>query len=506
MKAFLMSCEAYLHSPTAEKCESLSQILNSLKASEEDIPALTTLVSSASHARLKLMAFLRLSLLNILPKELQMLWNIDEKQSQSLLDAELKQARFPIVDSQGKALMAELYICGFEEQTPRAISLLPQAQKAAQELANSCDCSFLICFSDDFEGDSWLCAALAALRSEHASKLKNLAFTGSVDRHRKLCQADQLEVKNKVAKEHGLRLISSLNSIQELDFLLNAKVLPLAVVQTSTDRSLANEWLSHMERAIKEQFPDFNLAATIQMGGIQAEDLLIFYEGKMPFEAELWKHFLRSQVKNRFDYLQSQFPAATLLFWYAGMISSLQFGIGVIFGFKRPICICHWDSSLQKYLPMIKLFGKTQARILKNVEIKTDELHYLSYETSQLKEQQATLAMIIYLGSHNPVAAAKQHAKTIYHTDSTLIISLKESQGQLQNQDDWLRVAREINSLLNQLKQKHHWQKLLIYQSAPAAVCMALGIALGHFVNAEIMHFQAANDPEYKAMYNLMEL
>ncbi len=504
MKAFLLAVEAYFQDPVEEKCQSLAGVISRLTVGNEDLPALLKLIRRAAHARLRLLAFLTLRQAGKMPAELQQLWNLDDIQLQSLLEGEYKQARFPIVNPQGEALMAELFIFTFEAEQPRAICLNPAAADAAQELADMCGCSFLIGFDEDFEGKSWLCAALAALRCKDQAKLDLLAFTGVLDANGRLIQAENLEAKRRIAEQYGLRLISSLKSLQELDFLLGEEHLPLPLIQSATDKAVALDRLAHMETAIRSANPHFNLAATLEMGGLQAEDLLIFHEGQIPFEPEYWQEYLQTNVKHKFDWLQSRFPAPCLI-WCAGMITSMQFAIGAYFGFKRPICICHWDPTQQKYLPLIQLYGETSTRILKNVQLQPADFRYINYETEALEGEPSTVALIIYLASHNPIGEARHHAKTVRNTEATVIITLKSGQGQLQNDDDWLLVAREIYSLINHLKKDHLLQKMLIYQSAPAAVCMALGIALGHFLDIEIMHYDASSDPKYQAMYNLMD-
>lgn len=504
MNPFLLSYEAYSQDPVDGKGRSLAVVISGHKVEDEDIPALLKLIQSAPHARLRLMAFIALRQAGKIAPELQQLWNLEAAQIKSLIEAEHRQARFPIVNPHDEALMAELFIFTFEAETPRAICLYPAAADAAQELANICNCSFLIGFSENFEGNSWLCAAAAALKCKDPAKLRPLAFTGELDASGNLHRAGYLDAKRQAAEKHGLRLISSIKSLQELDFLLNEPTLPLPVIQTAVKSGLATEWLDWMEAAIRAENPHFNLDAVMEMGGLQAEDLLIFHEGYIPFEPEFWQEYLQANVKHKFDYLQSRFPSPCLI-WYAGMISSMQFAIGVSFGFKRPICICHWDSTQQKYLPMIKIYGETPVRTLKNVNISPRDLRYIDYETIDLRKEQSTVALIIYLASHNPISEARHHAKTVRNTEATIIISLKSGQGQLQNDDDWLLVVREIYSLINHLKNDHNWQKMLIYPSAPAAVCMALGIALGHFWDIEIMHYNGGSVPKYKAMYNLMD-
>ena len=85
-----------------------------------------------------------------------------------------------------------------------------------------------------------------------------------------------------------------------------------------------------------------------------------------------------------------------------------------------------------------------------------------------------------------------------------LFVQLKKGQGQITFESDWLRIVQETNSLLNHLKQLYHWNRTHIFQTSPNAICMALGIALGHFVPATVYHYQPqSSTTSYQGMYEL---
>jgi len=51
----------------------------------------------------------------------------------------------------------------------------------------------------------------------------------------------------------------------------------------------------------------------------------------------------------------------------------------------------------------------------------------------------------------------------------------------METSQNWLPYLQEINSALNTARQEYHWERIHLFQTAPTALCMALGIAVGHF-------------------------
>jgi hypothetical protein len=132
------------------------------------------------------------------------------------------------------------------------------------------------------------------------------------------------------------------------------------------------------------------------------------------------------------------------------MLSSLQFGIGAIFGFNRPIYICHWEPTNQQYLPVFRLYRPNNARILKNVSFDPHSFTHIKYEINAPSCQMKDLALILYFGSHNPYQEVISYFKPFILIRHSFHL-FKE----VRTNQSWTRLAeivQETNSLLNYLK------------------------------------------------------
>jgi len=493
---------AYLNEGNDLLKNKIVDYLNSNNFSEEDWSSITHLLFNPYSNTVSALAWLALIANSHQEEELAKSFDLNPGQFSELFQSRLRKASFPVVDQQSNGILAEVLIFPFSSTESRAICFNKIYAEQANILAQLTRRSFLMVFTEDFVGDSWMAATAAALIADNPDELSDFCFTGAVNESGKIMPPAQLTEKKQCCEACGKKLITSVKSLEELDFWLNSSELPVPVVQSSGTPDKKSSWLLKMEAAIQKEYPLFNLQALFEFTGLNEDDLSIFKEGDFPFIPKEWQTFLGSI--DHFDRVEQKLSSRKALFWYAGMLSSLQFGIGAIFGFNRPIYICHWEPTNQEYLPVFRLYRPNNARILKNVSFDPHSFTHIKYEINAPSCQMKDLALILYFGSHNPYQEVISYFKPLFPDSGTLFIYLKESQGQINLDSDWLRIVQETNSLLNYLKNSYHWQRLHIFQSSPNAICMALGIALGHFTPATIYHYQPQAEREhYKGMYDL---
>ncbi len=493
---------AYLKEGTELLKNKILDYLNTNNFSEEDWLPIIDLLFNPYSNKVSAFAWLALIAKSHQDSDLAKRLDLNPGQFAEVFQSRIRKAYFPIIDTQSNGILAEVLIFPFSSTEFRAICFNKNYLEPATILAQLTGKSFLMVFTEDFVGDSWMAATSAALIADNPDDLKDFCFSGAVNESGKILSPAQLTEKKQCCEVYGKRLITAVKSIEELEFWLNSCELPVPLVQSSGTPDKKSSWLLKMEAAIQKEYPLFNLQALFEFTGLNVECLSIFKEGDFPFIPEVWQAFLGGI--DHFDRVEQKLGTRKAIFWYAGMLSSLQFGIGAIFGFNRPIYICHWEVSNQEYLPVFRLYRPNNARVLKNVSFDPHSFTHIKYEIDAISNQMNDLALILYFGSHNPYQEVINYFKPLFPDSGTLFISLKESQGQINLDSDWLRIVQETNSLLNYLKKSYHWQRLHIFQSSPNAICIALGIALGNFTPATIYHYQPQAEGEhYKGMYNL---
>lgn len=476
-----------------------------LEPDELDL-ALALMMRSASK-RFRLLAFLALRASGHDCPAFREAFGLGLDQYRLLMSAPVRKACFPIANPLGGFDLAESVCVLLPGALSPTICLSPDGVGGAKVLSALVGSGFLIGFTRDFSGESWMLSAAAALLGNGEAILDRLAFSGRIDPQGCILPCGELSPKAACAKKHGKRLLTSeLADLQALSWWLQTDRIPVPVVQVTGDENVTLRWLQDMEAAVRADHPCFTLQLLERFYGLDPCDLAIYGGTELEFDPKVWHSTLKlaGEVFARID--KALAPAKSVV-WYAGKISSLQFGIGAVFGFKRPVCICQLDFQAQVYRPVIRLDGDVNPRILKNVGIPLDKFGNIEYKYEP-NDACRELALVLYLGSHNPLEAVRSYLKEKEISASLLFVSLRESQGDVNILADWLPLVREINALVNHLKSSCHWDRIHLFQTAPTAACLALGIAFGHFMPVSVYHFQSEAEVKktYKEMYRLDDL
>ncbi len=503
MDTFSYWVQRYLHGGDPEAEGMVLSLLNQQMVDDNEHHILVTLMTDARSNRIKLYTLLLVLHNCIMDAEILDYLSIDRNAFRHLCRTPGRIGSFLIVNEAGDGRIAEVFLAEFPSREPRCVCLDAQHIKEGMILSELTGKSFVIGFSEDFGGDSWMLSGMAALSVTHQNRIRKLAFTGGINPIGRIRNGDSIEDKIRICRGAGKRLIYDLAETAELEYWLQAEQIPVPIIQMVGEIGKRDLWLGKMESLIKKRFPYFSIDRLEHFFGLD-RDLLCFHQTQaMKFDPGEWQTYLTQTVKDRFDRIEGSLHPVKPLFWYAGMISSLQFGVGVLFGFKRPIAVCHLDFTLQQYHEVIRLYGETDARSLKNVSIKPEEFRYIEYQKMELDRGSEEVALIIYLGSHNPISDVQHYCTSRLGLRACLIVRAQRSQGQIGVDDDWLRIVQEINSLLNLMKQEYHWTRIHLFQTAPTAICLALGMAIGHFVPVRVYHYQVSKDEYYRAMFDL---
>lgn len=503
MNDFLALKHRYQNAPSDQDHKRILIQLNRLTfTGDQMLLEISDLAQNARHADVRLLSFLVLRKSIDAAEKISHIFKLELDICDQLVSNETRVVRFPAIGAGGGSCIAEALVIKFAGSPEHEPLCLDRKHfHDAKKIARALGCCFFVAFNQDFEGNSWMCAVAAALLSKDQTSLDRYLFSGILSDNGKIQAPANLEDKKICAESLQKRLISSsVSSVQELEFWLNANEIPVPFIQFSGKKEHLDLWYDKMEAAIKKDFPFYSLHALEEWFGLKIENLTLYQEGSIRFDQDSWREILKTAY-DKFDQIEFALHPKKAILWYAGKVSSLQFGLGVCYGFKRPVCICQYDSNSQEYEMMLRLYGKQHPRILKNVSIKPQETKYLNYELN-ITPGSDDLKLIIYLGSHNLKQDVREYE--VGSVCDELVIHLKEDQGFISFEQDWVLISQEINSLLNHIKNQHSWKRVHVFQSAPTAICFALGIALGHFLPYYIYHYQPEDGfGSYKMVYRL---
>ena len=500
MPKFNETADKYLKSGSAEAELIILQYIQQDRVSEDDEEWVYNLLEKANNPYIKLNALLWLSAKRKYLTQLSKLWGISENELKSLSQQQPKIGLFPAVDSRKNAFLAKVFVYKLKSEEPIALAILGDKIENFSYLAQLGKQNCLIGFNKNIQGNSWQLAVLATLLVKDEKIISKIAYSGIVLPSGEIITAEEIEYKKRCCQN----LVHRIKKIEQLDAWLNTETIPLPVIQYQGEENELKRWQKAMEQKVQEKFSWFSYELLEDFYGITNSDLAIFGNGILPFEANAWQKLLKEQVKDKFKLLEDKVMPKKVLWFYAGQISTLQLGIGALFGFKRAVSILQMEFSNTTYHEVFILYGKENARQLKNVSVKKEDYQYIQSELLINEPHKNELGFIIYLGSHNPIGEAKAYCQKQLQINNFLIIQARENQGVMETSQNWLPYLQEINSALNTARQEYHWERIHLFQTAPTALCMALGIAVGHFLPVDVYHYQFnAEEPKYRCVFSL---
>lgn len=462
-----------------------------------------SLVERAWHPALQLASLLWLIKNELMLQELSSLLDFDIASLQEIKSITPLEAYFPAIGNDKAVSLRRVIYYHLPDTEFKTVCLRGAGTESFSHLAKLSGKSGIIAFDAPIDGNSWQMAAMALMKSKKKLNEK-YAFTGIVMANGEIRSAESLIKKKAFCKKRGMRLISRLTHVSQLESWLNEELIPLPLLNYFGGEKEQLRCLESMEKCIQESMPWFSLAALEDFFGIPSRDLILGNAEPLPFEPELWQEFLCKTSKSTIEALRDKLGSRGIIWFLAGQISSLQFGMGSIIGFKQGLSILQLDFTSSKYKKVISLFGNKNARELKNVSQHIEGFKKIKVKFELNNPESQNLSMILYFGSHNPIGEAKAYSQRYLDVDNFLIVEALETQGVMSLEEDWLEWVQEINSALNELRGNYHWQKIHLFQTAPTALCLALGVAFGHFMPIKVYHYQFdAPQPKYKSMYTL---
>ena len=462
-----------------------------------------SLVERAWHPALQLASLLWLIKNELMLQELSNMLGFNIATLQKIKSITPLEAYFPAVGNDQTASIRRVIYYPLLNTELKTICLKGAGAVSFNHLAKLSGKSGIIAFDAPIDGNSWQMAAMALMKSKKKLNEK-YAFTGIVMANGEIRSAESLIKKKAFCKKRGMRLISRLTHVSQLESWLNEELVPLPLLNYFGNEKEQLRCLKSMEKCIQESMPWFSLATLEEFFGIMPKQLVLGDTKPLTFEPELWQEFLCETSKSAIEILRDKLGSRGIIWFLAGQISSLQFGLGSIVGFKQGLSILQLDFTNSKYRQVISLYGNKNARELKNVSQELGSFKKIKVNFELNNPDSQNLSMILYLGSHNPIGEAKAYSQKYLDVENFLIIEARETQGVMSLEEDWLAWVQEINSALNELRGNYHLQKIHLFQTAPTALCLALGIAFGHFMPIKVYHYQFdAPQPKYKNMYTL---
>ena len=392
---------------------------------------------------------------------------------------------FPVYDLEEKE--SKLYKVLIVEETSKTYTFNRFVD--LQHLKSAVNKDFFVIFSNYFTGESYQLSIVAGLIAKNKSLLQNLAFTGKVSSSGKILPVNHIQEKEKTVQENKKTLITpdDISTLQELDFWLNSPEMPVILLNRNTDNNL-KESLQQIEALIKQDYPYFNIKNLLKFYNLLEEDLYII----TPSVDFSNREDLLNLLKQFEEKLEKLFSVKNAILYLSLSIASLGFLVGSLIGSRKKAVILHYQGGYYKAIDMSK-----DPRVIKQ---NVSEYKIIQFQDCNNDKEDKEVALILNVASHNPVSSSKSYVeKNLPQVKSICVISTNYM-GNIPL-EEFLTLSRELYTYINTIKEKIH-----LFYSIPVPISISLGMAIAHFKDITLYHYDSKKSEYIKIPVNLNEV
>ncbi|WP_456395327.1 SAVED domain-containing protein [Desulfurobacterium sp.] len=398
------------------------------------------------------------------------LFNISKQELSEFLSGEVIKVKFPVV-KEGKSRIVTAHLVPLQKSI---LNFSKVDDTLLSIIRKSTGKGFAITFDSPFSQNSFMLAVAAGLLTEDKNFLSHLSFTGSIDSYGNILPAGLIDEKEKVSEEQNLKLITAedVKNLKQLKRYLKRDIpIPFPLI-IGKRREASEAFFRNFEKKTQ-----LNCNTLSKFSNIQISDMGIIKESYLKNSPEAFQKFLEEEFSGKLLKITRKREEA--VFHITGVISSLMYGAGVIFGVKRKAILYHYQDG--KYHSIL-----TIGRELKEIKFNKNWIRTEQVENGNNKE----IAITIHIASHNPLGSTRAFVKDYLKNSSHFYITLKRKTGNVPlKQEIWKNIVAEIYSELNRLRSEFMAKRLHLFLSVPCPIAFALGACAGKFIPATIYQY-----------------
>lgn len=295
-------------------------------------------------------------------------------------------------------------------------------------------------------------------------------------------------------------LIDLINGIREASLVLREKHLPIVVIVGKDD----NEYRAMLRDAFRtvEKW-GFDEAQFAQDYDIFRDDLVVRRESTLPPDMDSWTGIIQ-KFETRINRLMAKLTGRKVFHIFLNCPTALAMGLGAILSTKHEVVLYKHQPGNQElpYASVIDFYALTQISSEDVSIIRSPVADREMIEVEQPAEFTPRTLVSLHLYGVDPKSAVQQLAQA--RGESAAHIR-NEYGDRLAAQDEWLRVARETYTALQELLAQPDVERLELGISAYVVLSFAIGMALGT-LSPVIVNSYYPDSREYRAVLDLGSL
>jgi hypothetical protein len=285
---------------------------------------------------------------------------------------------------------------------------------------------------------------------------------------------------------------------------LREKHVPLLVVVGPDEDELA-----HMERLVGQAMAPhgFDSRKWDVEYNIEYKDLTLWRKSYLPAQGPQWANMARQFAKlisklNNHPTLKGRKIYHVFIYGPA----ALAVGLGAVVGTNTTLVLYHYDSNLDRYIPVLDFTrtgpedGETGPRSVKVPARRP--FRYVRPQQQQPFSERLFVTLHLSSASHDPC----QETEALAATENASAAHIRNTyDGFLSFEADWLRVAREVVTILTEWLRDPAVREIELVLNAPLPLAFAVGMAFGKLSAITVRNWLPP-DRKYYPVLKLNEL
>lgn len=216
--------------------------------------------------------------------------------------------------------------------------------------------------------------------------------------------------------------------------------------------------------------------------GLYGEDWVYRRESPLPEAADSWRETLL-RVESKFWRLAERVPGKKVYHLFINGPSAFAMGMGALLGARTVFVLYHYEGNA--YHPLID-FSRAPVGV-HTLKTHVEAYEYLQVDKDELKPgETGEVNVALYLAGHDPRGGVKQLSQ---EQKRPMVSIVGRFQGTIPHDADWIKLSREVASILLELSSDPRVTRLHLFLSLPLVIAFATGSALGRFVKASLYNW-----------------
>lgn len=232
--------------------------------------------------------------------------------------------------------------------------------------------------------------------------------------------------------------------------------------------------------------------------GLSRDDWIVRRARDLPLRHTLWVQMI-DDFERKINRLAGRLEGREVFHVFLKCPAALAMPLGAVVRNRYVVVLHHYSDGA--YIPVLDFDTQDLASIARAVPRQSED-RFTYIRVRGTEEARGQVFVALGLAAHSPTSDVQQAAQVDGADRVVIIDNTYDNRLDPKTPEAWLRVTREVVTVLLELVQKPAVERVHVFLSAPLVLAMAIGIGVGTQSPVTVYHW-FREIQEYRAIFNL---